>query len=104
MAIHTGEADSDYRSPHVNRAARIRAIAHGEQILISGVTAGIVRGSWPEEREEEGLRLYGAANARLKDLQTTMADEVAFWMKFRARYVSPERVRMGGAGVHERVR
>ena len=49
MAIHTGEADADYRSPHVNRAARIRAIGHGEQILISGVTAGIVRGSLPEE-------------------------------------------------------
>jgi predicted ATPase len=49
MAIHTGEAGADYRSPHVNRAARIRAIAHGEQILISGVTAGIVRGALPDE-------------------------------------------------------
>src|SRR5438093_6956281 len=48
MAIHTGEASADYRGPHVNRAARIRAIAHGEQILISGVTQGIVRGALPE--------------------------------------------------------
>jgi len=47
------------------------------------------------EREEEGLRLYGAANARFKDLQTTMADEVAFWMKFRERYVPPARERIG---------
>ena len=29
VAIHTGEAGADYRGPHVNRAARIRAIAHG---------------------------------------------------------------------------
>ena len=47
MAIHTGEADADYRGPHVNRAARIRGIAHGEQILLSGITAGIVRGTLP---------------------------------------------------------
>jgi class 3 adenylate cyclase len=49
MAIHTGEAGTDYRGAHVNRAARIRAIAHGEQVLISGVTAGIVRSALPNE-------------------------------------------------------
>jgi predicted ATPase/class 3 adenylate cyclase len=63
MAIHTGEADADYRSPHVNRAARIRAIAHGEQILISGVTAGIVRGSLPEEAS-----LIDLGQHRLRDV------------------------------------
>ena len=31
-------------------------------------------------REAEGLRLYGAASARVAELQTTMADEVTFWM------------------------
>src|SRR5437588_5057492 len=31
MAIHTGETGPDYRGPHINRTARIRAIAHGEQ-------------------------------------------------------------------------
>lgn len=49
IAIHTGEADAGYRGPHVNRAARLRAIGHGEQILLSGVTAGIVRGSLPAD-------------------------------------------------------
>ncbi len=39
MAIHTGEAATDYRGPDVNRAARIRAIGHGGQILVSDVTA-----------------------------------------------------------------
>ena len=63
MAIHTGEADSDYRSPHVNRAARIRAIAHGEQILISSVTAGIVRGSLPEDAS-----LIDLGRHRLRDV------------------------------------
>ena len=63
MAVHTGEADADYRSPHVNRAARIRAIAHGEQILISGVTAGIVRGSLPEKAS-----LIDLGQHRLRDV------------------------------------
>jgi len=63
MAIHTGEAAADYRSPHVNRAARIRAIAHGEQILISGVTAGIVRGSLPAEAS-----LIDLGQHRLRDV------------------------------------
>lgn len=49
MAIHTGETRADYREPHVNRAARLRAIGHGDQILISGVTAGIVRGALPND-------------------------------------------------------
>ena len=34
MAIHTGEAATDYRGPDVNRAARIRAIGHGEQAIM----------------------------------------------------------------------
>ena len=62
-AIHTGEAGADYRGPHVNRAARIRAIGHGEQILISGVTAGIVRGTLPE-----GASLIDLGQHRLRDV------------------------------------
>jgi class 3 adenylate cyclase len=62
-AIHTGEAGPDYRGPHVNRAARIRAIAHGEQILISGVTAGIVRGALPNESS-----LIDLGQHRLRDV------------------------------------
>ncbi len=62
-AIHTGETGADYRSPHVNRAARIRAIGHGEQVLISGVTAGIVRGTLPD-----GLSLIDLGQHRLRDV------------------------------------
>src|SRR5438094_5113255 len=63
MAIHTGEAGADYRGPHVNRAARLRAIAHGEQILLSGVTAGIVRGMLPNDSS-----LIDLGQHRLRDV------------------------------------
>jgi hypothetical protein len=63
MAIHTGEAGADYRGPHVNRAARLRAIAHGEQILISGVTAGILRDALPN-----GASLIDLRRHRLRDV------------------------------------
>ncbi len=63
MAIHTGEAGTDYRGAHVNRAARIRGIAHGEQVLISGVTAGIVRSALPNEAS-----LIDLGQHRLRDV------------------------------------
>jgi predicted ATPase/class 3 adenylate cyclase len=66
MAIHTGEAGPDYRGAHVNRAARIRAIAHGAQILLSGVTAGIVRGALPD-----GASLIELGRHRLRDVSET---------------------------------
>ncbi len=45
MGIHTGEAQRagpDFRGRTLNRAARIMAIGHGGQILLSNVTAAIV--------------------------------------------------------------
>jgi len=65
-AIHTGEAGADYRGPHVNRTARIRAIGHGEQILVSGVTAGIVRGTPPEN-----AALIDLGQHRVRDVAET---------------------------------
>jgi predicted ATPase/class 3 adenylate cyclase len=46
MAVHTGEADlrdGDYYGSAVNRCARLRSIAHGGQVLVSSVTASLVR-------------------------------------------------------------
>jgi Tetratricopeptide repeat len=73
------------------------ALDYGNEMEAAMEMQGMAMGLMGSEREEEGLRLYGAANARFKDLQTTMADEVAFWMKFRERYVPPARERMGAA-------
>src|SRR5205823_13057518 len=46
IAIHTGEGDlrlGDYYGPAVNHCARLRATAHGGQVLVSMVTADLVR-------------------------------------------------------------
>ncbi|MHB8513131.1 MAG: BTAD domain-containing putative transcriptional regulator [Actinomycetota bacterium] len=50
IALHTGEAherDGDYYGPAVNRAARLRSIASGDQIVLSRVTAEVARDGLP---------------------------------------------------------
>src|SRR6516225_4883520 len=52
VALHTGEAelrDGDYFGRAVNRAARLRSLAVGGQILCSGATAELVSHSLPDE-------------------------------------------------------
>jgi predicted ATPase len=66
MALHSGhseERDGDYFGPTVNRVARLLAIGHGGQVLVSGACAELLRGSLPAE---SSLRDIGAH--RLKDL------------------------------------
>jgi DNA-binding SARP family transcriptional activator/tetratricopeptide (TPR) repeat protein len=51
MALHTGEAferGGDYYGPTVNRAARIRSLGGGGQVLLSQATAELVRDDTPE--------------------------------------------------------
>jgi predicted ATPase/class 3 adenylate cyclase len=67
VALHTGEAElreGDYYGPAVNHCARLRAVAHGGQTLLSQTTAALVRDDLPE-----GVSLRELGAHRLKDLQ-----------------------------------
>jgi len=66
MGLHTGvceERDSDYFGPVVNRTARLEAVAHGGQVLVSGATAELLTGALPG-----GVTLRDLGLHRLKDL------------------------------------
>ena len=66
MALHTGEAavrDGDYYGASVNRCARLRAAAHGGQILLAQPTYDLVRDAPPT-----GVSLVDLGEHRLKDL------------------------------------
>jgi class 3 adenylate cyclase len=66
MAIHTGQVelrDGDYYGPTVNRCARLRALAKGGQVLLSGVTAQLTQGQLPG-----GASLKDLGTHQLKDL------------------------------------
>lgn len=66
MGVHTGEAAQTAAGPvglDVHRAARIAAVAHGGQILLSETAAALVRDSMPAEVTLEDLGMH-----RLKDL------------------------------------
>jgi predicted ATPase/class 3 adenylate cyclase len=66
MGLHTGaceERDGDYFGPVVNRVARLEAVAHGGQIVLSGTTAELVASSLTGSVTLRDLGLH-----RLKDL------------------------------------
>jgi predicted ATPase/class 3 adenylate cyclase len=66
IAVHTGAAElqsGDYYGTAVNRAARLRALAHGGQTVISAATYELIRGSVPVGAAVSDLGLHG-----LKDL------------------------------------
>ncbi len=67
IALHTGEADwreGDYYGSEVNRCARLRAVAHGGQVLLSQATFILVRDALPS-----GVGIRDLGEHRLKDLQ-----------------------------------
>ena len=71
MGIHTGDAmvvDEQYLNPPLNRCARLMAIGHGGQVLVSGSTELLVHGGLPE-----GVELIDLGDQRLRDLFGTAA-------------------------------
>ena len=66
MALHTGEVqlrDGDYYGPAVNRCARLRALGHGGQTLLSLATEELVRDALPPD-----ACLRDLGEQRLRDL------------------------------------
>jgi class 3 adenylate cyclase len=64
IGIHTGPAeqrDGDYYGTAANRAARLMAIGHGGQILVSDITAALVR-------DDADIALRDLGEHRLRDL------------------------------------
>ncbi|MCL1594256.1 MAG: adenylate/guanylate cyclase domain-containing protein, partial [Actinomycetia bacterium] len=65
-SLHTGAADlrmGDYYGPVVNRAARLRSIAHGGQTIMSGATYQLVQDQLPV-----GVSIVDMGDHGLKDL------------------------------------
>ena len=61
MALHTGDAkpqDGDYVGPVLTRCARLRAAAHGGQILLTQATRDLVRDALPADMELMELGEY----------------------------------------------
>ncbi|MEO8133346.1 MAG: tetratricopeptide repeat protein [Betaproteobacteria bacterium] len=67
MALHTGTAevrDRDYFGQALNRVARLLAIGHGKQVLLSGAAFAAMEGTLPMN-----VSLLDRGSHRLKDLQ-----------------------------------
>jgi predicted ATPase/class 3 adenylate cyclase len=67
MAVHAGQADrrdGDYYGPPLNRVARLLALAHGGQILVSRAAGELARDALPAE-----LALRDLGEYALRDLQ-----------------------------------
>jgi class 3 adenylate cyclase len=61
IAVHTGEADKrlgDYYGPAVNQCAALRSIAYGGQVLLSNITAELVRGTLPADASLKPVGLH----------------------------------------------
>jgi hypothetical protein len=94
--VHTGDAErreGDWYGPAVNRAARLRALAGGDQTLVSGVTAGLAADQLPS-----GMQLLYRGRRTLRGIERP--EEV--WELVQPgdpRLTAPSSVRPGGLPV-----
>src|SRR5262245_34295242 len=87
MALHTGTAEErggDYFGLTPTRTARLRDAAHGGQILLSRVAAGLVSDALPPD-----ITLRDLGEHRLKDLQEPMHIVQAVHPALRAEFPPP---------------
>ena len=68
MGLHTGDgaldADGEYVGADVHRAARVGAVGHGGQVILSETTSSLVADELPD-----GVTIRGLGEHRLKDLR-----------------------------------
>ena len=70
MGVHTGYSEflgDDYHGPAVNRAARLCAAGHGDQVLVSGATQALIGEGLPE-----GAELVDLGEHQLRDVARPM--------------------------------
>jgi predicted ATPase/class 3 adenylate cyclase len=70
MGVHSGYSEflgGDYHGPAVNRAARLCAAGHGDQVLVSGATEALIGGGLPE-----GADLIDLGEHQLRDVARPM--------------------------------
>jgi len=70
MGLHTGAGalvGDQYESQPLNRCARLMAIAHGGQVIVSEAVEPLVRGALPQ-----GVELVDLGEHRLRDLARPM--------------------------------
>jgi class 3 adenylate cyclase len=80
MAVHTGEAferSGDFFGPALNRAARLMAIGHGGQVLVSQATALLVTGFDLKDLGEHRMRSRSAVVVPRIALVGRLSDEPA---------------------------
>ena len=101
IGIHTGSAqerDGDYFGPALNRAARLMATAHGGQVVLSQVSAELVRDALPADLGIEDLgahRLRGLSRPE-HAYQLTIAGLPARFPPLKSLDAFPESARLPG--------
>ncbi len=78
-ALHTGtadERDGDYFLPAVNRVARLLAIGHGGQVVVSGTAADLLQGEMPPQSSLRDLAHIASKTSRVPNKSTNSSHRI----------------------------